>query len=109
MSDHDAPPLSEGLPLVAVINAAPRPTALDRPVTCGYEWKCNRPLAADGLEMRLQGHELHFDDHLNARRRRSEVVVRGGVEPPTFRFSGVAYAEVALVVRVLCVVGDRCW
>ena len=27
----------------------------------------------------------------------------------TFRFSGVAYAEVALVVRVLCVVGDRCW
>ena len=34
---------------------------------------------------------------------------QGRVEPPTFRFSGVAYTEVALVVRVLCVVGDRCW
>ena len=60
MSDQDAPQLSEGLPLVAVINADARLAVLDRAVTCGYQ--------------------------LNARLCRSEVVVRGGVEPPTFAF-----------------------
>ena len=38
----------------------------------------------------------------------SEVVVRGRVELPTFRFSGVAYAKVSLIVRVLCAAASRC-
>jgi hypothetical protein len=31
-------------------------------------------------------------------------VVRGGIEPPTFRFSGRTYPKLALVVRELCAV-----
>jgi hypothetical protein len=38
-----------------------------------------------------------------------EGVVRGGVEPPTFRFSGVAYAKLALIARESCAVAGRCW
>src|SRR6516165_10122300 len=38
----------------------------------------------------------------------SEVVVSGEVDPPTFRFSGVAYVRLLPVVRVLCTVADRC-
>ena len=37
----------------------------------------------------------------------SEVVVSGEVEPPTFRFSGVVYAQLPSIVRVLCAVADR--
>jgi hypothetical protein len=38
-------------------------------------------------------------------------VVGAGVSkilPVTFRFSGVAYAKLSPVVRVLCAVADRC-
>jgi hypothetical protein len=37
------------------------------------------------------------------------VVVRGRIELPTFRFSGVAYAKVAVIVRELCHVAGRGW
>ena len=37
------------------------------------------------------------------------VVVRGGVELPTFRFSGRTYPQLVRIVRVLCAVaGCRC-
>jgi len=35
------------------------------------------------------------------------VVVRGGVELPTFRFSGVVYAKLPPIVRVLYAVAAR--
>jgi len=43
--------------------------------------------------MRLAALLLAQRQLLSARLHRSGVVIRGGVEPPTFRFSGVAYAK----------------
>jgi hypothetical protein len=55
MSDQDASQVRECSPLVTVTNADPRPTVhAGEAVTCGYARKCDRPLAVDGLEMRLQ-------------------------------------------------------
>ena len=89
MSDQDASRLSECLPAGRANQADPRPTVLDRPVMiCRYAWKCNRPLAVDGLEMRLQAFTsctLTITRRMSAQVR---VVVRGRIELPTFRFSG---------------------
>ena len=49
---------------------------------------CGRPLAVNETEVRLQATCWNLKRSLAAYIRRSEVVVvRGGVEPPTFRFS----------------------
>jgi hypothetical protein len=54
MSDQDASRVSECAPLATVTNADLRPTVqTGGAVTCGYAWKYERPLAIDGLEMRL--------------------------------------------------------
>jgi hypothetical protein len=37
-----------------------------------------------------------------------KLVVRGRPEPPAFRFSGIADAQLLLTVLVLCAVADRC-
>ena len=36
------------------------------------------------------------------------VVVRGGVEPPTFRFSGRTYPQSAWIMQELCAVVGGC-
>jgi RimJ/RimL family protein N-acetyltransferase len=56
-----------------------------------------------GLAPRLAPRDsLEIGDHA------SELVVRGGVEPPTFRFSGRTYPQLARIVRVSCAVAGRC-
>ena len=50
----------------------------------------DRPLEINETKMRLGVLPTALACLLNARLRRSKEVVRGGVEPPTFRFSGVA-------------------
>src|ERR1700747_229942 len=47
-----------------------------------------RPLEINETKMRLEVLPLAQTRLLNIRLHRSEGVVRGGVEPPTFRFSG---------------------
>jgi hypothetical protein len=59
ISDQDASGVSECSAVVTVTNADPRPTVqTGEAVTCGYAWKYERPLAVDGLEMRLQAPQI---------------------------------------------------
>ena len=64
----------------------------------------DRPLEAIETKMRLQASRIMHKGSLYANLRRSEPVVRGGVEPPTFRFSGGrSYQLSYLTIRGLTV------
>ena len=55
VSKQNASRVSECSSLVTVTNADSRPSVhAGEAVTCGYAWKCDRPLAPGGLEMRLR-------------------------------------------------------
>src|SRR5215831_17995173 len=65
--------VSECSPVASVTNADPRPTVqAGEAVTCGYAWKYERPLAVDGLEMRLQASRIALRRSLDPCLHRSE-------------------------------------
>src|SRR5512142_1404017 len=62
----------------------------------------DRPLEAIETEMRLQASPIMHEVSLHVNLRRSEPVVRGGVEPPTFRFSVLRITVHSRPPRFIC-------
>jgi hypothetical protein len=91
-----AAPCDAGLGALNAASPPPRPSAVDVAA-----------VTTAGPKMRPQSSRIALASSLNERLRRSEPVVRGRIELPTFRFSGRAYPELERDVGACCAAVDR--
>ena len=80
-----------------------------KPLICDDARNADRPLAINETKMSLEPSLTAHSQLLSAHLRRSEEVVRGGVEPPTFRFSGAGTTVQARLYGSFAVLSAGPW